>query len=152
MGFSSMKVGRSLLVFGALALTIGLLGCAQQEQLAPVTGVVTIDGKPYPGGKVIFSPTAKEGSDAVGRPSFGIPDEQGRFSLSCFKPNDGAIVGDHIVTLFRAVDHDEIRPDLKALGFKRVNLRGERVTVTSGDNTIDVALTSEEIQKYGNRL
>ena len=136
-------------LFIAVALTTG---CGLQSELAQVTGVVTIDNKPYPGGKVIFTPVGDGQSDLAGRPSFGVPDANGRFRLSCYRQDDGALIGRHTVTLFRATDHDEIRPDLKDLAFRRVNLRGGFITISPGENQVDVILTSDEIRKYGNTL
>lgn len=133
----------------ALAFTVG---CGSGYDLAPVEGTVSIDGAPYPGGKVIFSPVAEIDATEAGRAAFGIPDETGRYELSTVSPGDGAVVGQHRVTLFRAANHDDIRPDLRGLSFRRVNLTGGNVTVSSSDNVIDIEFTSDEIQRSGNRL
>lgn len=147
----SYEPGRTVALLIACVL-LSLAGCGSKYELAPVSGVVRIDGQPYPGGKVVFYPVATGGSDIAGRPSFGKMDGEGRFELSCYKQSDGAIVGEHTVTLFRAENHEEIRPDLKQLQFSRVNLPGGKVTVNPGDNEIDLELTSEEIAKFGNRI
>lgn len=134
-------------------LGLAAIGCGSSEfQLAQVTGVVTIDDKPYPGGKVIFAPVAKNDSLIAGRTSFGILDDQGQFILSCYKQGDGAIVGQHTVTLFRAEDDNSSRPDLKRYKFSRVSLPNGPIEVTPGENRVTIALTSDEIRKYGNRL
>jgi len=54
--------------------------------LVPVSGTVTIDGKPLAVGQVMISP---KGS----RASVGALDEQGRFQLTCYKEGDGIVAG-----------------------------------------------------------
>lgn len=74
------------------------LGCSgnQDENLPstiPVTGVVTYQGKPVPDASVMFYP-------AKGRkPASGKADASGKFQLSTFGKNDGAIPGEHKVTV-----------------------------------------------------
>jgi hypothetical protein len=53
-----------------------------------VSGKVLIDGEPLRYGAVIFVPKG-------GRQSTGTIDPNGQFKLTCFQPNDGAIVGSH---------------------------------------------------------
>ncbi len=111
-----------------------------------------VDDKPYPGGKVIFAPVGKDESGKAGRAAIGVPDDQGRFTLSTYKPGDGAIVGEHVVTFFRAPDDKATRPDMATLDFKRVSLPSGRVMVAPGANEVELAFTIDELKKYGNRL
>lgn len=141
---------RRVVILGTL-LTM-LVGCGPAAGLAPVSGVVTIDGKPYPGGKVVFSPTAKEGETVAGQSSFGRPGADGRFTLSTFAPGDGALIGTHTVSLFRESDESKLPPELAKLEFNRVTLPTGPITVKAGENEITLALTSAEIKKFGNRL
>lgn len=67
-----------------------LCGCGQsnRKQIAPVTGVVTLDGKPFTqGATVIFSPSA------AGKMSRGTVQSDGTFKLTTYEENDGAIIG-----------------------------------------------------------
>jgi hypothetical protein len=57
------------------------------------TGVVIYNDKPVPNVSVIFSP--KSG----GRTATGSTNEEGRFELTTFEAGDGAILGEHTVTL-----------------------------------------------------
>lgn len=70
-------------------------GCGQSDrpQLAPVTGAVLLDGQPMEGAAVMFIPVAG------GRPAQGLTDAQGKFRLTTFEENDGAIVGEHKVSV-----------------------------------------------------
>lgn len=79
-----------LLAFIGLAVC-SLVGCGDDRpSRVLISGQVLIDGKPVPKGYVRFIP-------ANGRPSTGKLDAEGRFTLGCFEPGDGAIVGSHRV-------------------------------------------------------
>ena len=69
--------------------------------MAPVSGVVTLDGEPVPGARVIFSPQ-RTGQDALsaGPASDGQTNEDGRYTLaSSMDSKPGAVVGPHTVTI-----------------------------------------------------
>lgn len=63
-----------------------VVGCGNEHGLVPVSGTVTIDGKPLTVGQVMVSP---EGH----RQSIGPLDDQGRFELTCYEKGDGAPIG-----------------------------------------------------------
>ncbi len=65
-----------------------------------VTGTVTMDGVPLPGALVTFQST----SDKGGRPSNAETDEQGRYELLFSPSKNGALLGEHIVTISTARD------------------------------------------------
>ncbi len=76
-----------------LLIVTQLMGCGDgQPATAPVTGVVNYQGTPVDGASVTFTP-------ANGRPATGQTNANGEFTLTTFKPNDGAIVDDHVVTI-----------------------------------------------------
>ena len=78
-----------------LALVL-LSGCADgplKPELAPVKGIVLLDGKPIEGCVVEF---LQKGSPTR---SMGFTDESGRFELTSFAPGDGASVGTNQVTV-----------------------------------------------------
>lgn len=77
-----------------------LMGCAggtdkKLPDLAPVTGVVTLDGKPLKDVVVVFEPKEK------GSNSTGTTDENGKFELS-YADKTGAAVGSHTVRITNA--------------------------------------------------
>lgn len=74
----------------ALALVL-VTGCNSNPPVAPVSGIVTLDGEPLKFGTVMFQHT--EG----GQPAVGEIQSDGTFALSTFNPGDGAIVGSHLV-------------------------------------------------------
>ena len=73
-------------------------GCAGDDRpkMASVTGVVTYKGAPVAGATVGFS------SATSPRSATGVTDETGKYLLTTFENNDGAVLGDHKVTIFKA--------------------------------------------------
>ena len=84
-------------IIGALGLFLigSLLGCGSDHSLAPVSGTVTVDGKPEGGIKLYFSPIAVENNNNAGPYSTGITDDNGGFVLEDRHGNRGAVVGKH---------------------------------------------------------
>jgi hypothetical protein len=87
-----------LLVFGSIAL----MGCQRGLRRIPVSGNVTLDGKPLPGGVLVFNPDASKGNTA--RAACTGPVKDGRYTLvtSAVEKRDtgsGAPVGWYKVTL-----------------------------------------------------
>jgi hypothetical protein len=76
------------------ALACGLLsGCNDgRPARVPVSGQVLIDGQPLQYGQIQFIPDNA-------RLSGGRLDAEGRFTLSCFENDDGAVPGLHRVTV-----------------------------------------------------
>jgi hypothetical protein len=80
---------------------IAAAGCGQKAKpLAPVSGLVTFDGKPLAGGGVTFQPIAPPGSIIAGKSSIARCDAEGRFVLVTIDDKPGAIVGEHEVQIF----------------------------------------------------
>lgn len=82
----------------ASALLAAITGCSGGSKFAPVSGVVTLDGKPYPKAVVSFQPIADKGNPNPGRGSSAYTDENGRFVLKS-DVNNGAVVGKHLVRI-----------------------------------------------------
>jgi hypothetical protein len=77
---------------GAILVLGASLGCGSKSNLAPVSGIVTIDGKPVAAAQVLFTSPS-------GRPAAGETDGQGRYVLSTHETGDGAAVGTYGVTV-----------------------------------------------------
>ena len=74
-----------------LPLTIG---CGpSRPAMAPVSGKILQKGQPLEGATVVFV------SAGGGRPSMGVTDAEGKFTLEAFNKGDGAVVGNHVVTV-----------------------------------------------------
>jgi hypothetical protein len=94
------------------SLTVFLLfsGCARTEwpATALVSGTVTSHGKPVPRATVSFH------SSGAPRYGYGTTDAAGRYTLSTFEPDDGAMIGDHVVVIAPSKSLAE-NPDILAL-------------------------------------
>ena len=66
---------------------------------APTSGVITLDGKPYPDAVISFQPHGTAGNPNPGRGSSAYTDETGRFVLQTDDGNEGAAVGKHLVRI-----------------------------------------------------
>jgi hypothetical protein len=69
-----------------------LVGCSNTPPMGQVSGKITVKGKPVGYGSVMFVP-------AAGPVASGTLDPSGAYTLTTFKPNDGALVGDHKVVV-----------------------------------------------------
>jgi hypothetical protein len=79
---------------------LALSGCSGQNyKIAPVSGRVTLDGRPLANAHVSFQPMAA-GTPPPGPGSFGVTDAEGRFRLQVIEPRcGGAVVGQHVVRI-----------------------------------------------------
>lgn len=86
---------KSSLTFTLLAVAV--CGCggggSDRPKLVPVTGTVVYNGTPVAGATVSFW------AEKAPRPAEGVTDSQGKFSLSMFDFNDGAIPGANKITV-----------------------------------------------------
>jgi hypothetical protein len=71
-----------------------LAGCGPTNpHIAPVNGTVTLDGQPVNEARLIFQP------EAVGSPSYGFTDQNGRYELGYKRGVSGALIGWHKVSI-----------------------------------------------------
>ena len=81
-----------------LVLLLAFVGCGEPPyDLAPVSGVVTLDGEPLAEAVVAFAPIGGRDTAIVGPGSTARTDDAGRYSLRTFKEEKGAVVGTHKV-------------------------------------------------------
>ena len=99
--------GRPLWLAGSLLLVLLTTGCSNKYKPVPVSGVVTLDGKPVEGANVFFYAV---GDAKEGRQASGSTDKEGVFHLSTLGKNDGALRWDYKVVIHKYVPS---RPDLK---------------------------------------
>jgi hypothetical protein len=78
----------------AIPLVLSLPGCGGEDvpETAEVTGVVLYKGQPVEGAVVTFTP--QEGNPGTGRTG-----PEGRFVLTTYNAEDGAVPGTHTVTV-----------------------------------------------------
>lgn len=95
-------------VFACINVACGLLaltGCGESHQLTPARGVVRLDGKPLIGVVVRFGPDVAL-KDRTPPGSTATTDANGQFQLVCDNGKDGAVVGPHLVTVYRPNPRD----------------------------------------------
>jgi hypothetical protein len=93
-----------IVAFGSL---IGGCGSGKRAPVAPTTGVVKFDNQPIEGVKVTFLP-----KESTAMFSHGTTDKDGKFTMSTYGMNDGALVGKHnvIVTKVEIPEENKIDP------------------------------------------
>lgn len=92
-------------------LGLVLVGCGGKYTPVPVSGTVTLDGKPLDGATVFFYPV---GDAKEGRVAQGATDKNGEFYLSTMKDKDGALRREYKVVVHKYVPTN---PNLKIPDF-----------------------------------
>ena len=131
-----------------MLLLVALQGCSGGGvKYAPVSGKVTMDGKPLAKVSVIFIPLAKPGSDIAGDTAGGVTDENGQYTLQTMTRDgmkDGAQVGKHKVSI--SLQETRGEGDRSVTREKLPKKYNEQTTltadVTAGGPPIDFPLTS----------
>jgi hypothetical protein len=144
----------------ALGLCMSLMfpllnsGCGadpSMPKLGKVTGKVTYKGEPLKGGSVTFTPDAAKGG-ATGQNALGQIESDGSYELTTFNTGDGAILGQHVVTVQAYADTDAFKPKADGtysyklpkptipLKYTKSDSTPLRLTVTEGVNKLDIEL------------
>jgi hypothetical protein len=125
------------------------IGCGAPHPLAPVSGRVTLDGKPLANASVTFQPVVG-GSNNPGPGSGGFTDADGRYTLKVVGlESRGAVVGKHTVHITLVppeTDPTDDKPKkLKQLPAKYSGKGGklEFDVPAGGTDHADFALTSK---------
>ncbi|HEV3117674.1 MAG TPA: carboxypeptidase-like regulatory domain-containing protein [Gemmataceae bacterium] len=121
-----LKNARLVMLLAAAALASG--GCART---VGIKGRVTLDGQPVEGASIQFVPL--DG----GRVAFGTTDQDGYYTLSAFKPGDGAPKGEYKVTVAKMSDNAmKVDPsDKKALEAQMAAIMKKSTTLRDTKNT-----------------
>jgi hypothetical protein len=113
-------------------------------ELAPVHGTVTVDDIPLAGCNVRFAPIAKGDDVHPGKPAYGRIQTDGKYRLTTRQANDGAVVGEHWVTIMNV--QDDLPDGVPEFG--RITVP-EKATVISGqENEVNIKLTKEVVRKH----
>ena len=126
-----------------LVLSVGVAGCGgsdlKQFSTAAVSGTITLAGEPLTEGRVFFYPIKQSGGQSGNSGKFaqGMVESDGSYELSTYGNGDGAVVGDHRVTVLSTGAGDS----------KPLGAYDGTVTVKADeDNTIDINLTEVKSQ------
>lgn len=77
-----------------LCVAAAMAGCDDgPDNMAEVSGKVTLDGQPLSGARVTFTPVG------AGSSSSGVTDSDGHYELSLSRDIEGAVIGEHTVSV-----------------------------------------------------
>jgi hypothetical protein len=136
-----MKCGR--LRLGCAAMVALIAGCSGGSMESTVSGSVTLDGNGIGPGTIVFAPVD------IGKPATGSIEKNGRYTLKTSR-DIGLASGDYKVAVsIRELPENVKRGDRPPLGkllipekYEQSATSGLKYTVTPGQNTIDIKLTS----------
>jgi hypothetical protein len=88
----------------AMAGLVAIGGCGCRRDIVPVSGLVTLDGRPLAGAVVTLQPLSGGNTrPSLASGSVGRTDAAGRFTLRLIAPDrPGAAIGEHSVTISTA--------------------------------------------------
>ena len=153
------KIKASYWQLSVVLLFTLVIGCGGSDlDVAPVEGIVTLDGKPVGQAGIIFQPK-------LGPVSTGVTDAEGHFRLMTGKV-DGALVGEHRIVVSKGgvdangaaeTSNDSLADPSKRrskpkntfpMRYSSVSTSGLVETVVGGEkNTIEIQLTSKDTKR-----
>jgi hypothetical protein len=140
-----MRTSLHQLVLAALLCL--LAGCGGRDyETVPVSGSVTLDGKPLPNIGVMFVPLAQNADNPnVGPGSLGRTDEEGRFTLQTARGEKGAVPTEHVVRLSIADAAEPNEADFTPEGDlgRKPNRPVVKLPASAGDGSLRFKVPSE---------
>ncbi len=130
-----LVIQMTILVF----LCLSPIACGKRGvKVYPVRGEVYFNGQPADGATIHFHPVDKK----AGPPAYATVTEDGTYSLTTFKSDDGAAAGEYIVTIIwfeeKDVDGETILGKDRLGGlYAKPDISKLTATVSPGDNDID---------------
>jgi hypothetical protein len=105
---------------------------------APTTGRVICEGKPVPYVMVFFEPLQTGKKAVVGKQGFSYADAEGKFSISTYGNQDGAVIGHHRVRV--GPPHAEDHPNQKCDCYLNPEMDIMEVDIKKGKNDFEIVL------------
>ena len=93
------RLDYSFLVASLALCGLGCGGGIDEFPVTETTGQIVCNGKPVPNVRVWFSPKATGNSANSGKQGHAVTDAEGRFAVSTYEIEDGAVVGTHEITV-----------------------------------------------------
>lgn len=142
-----MRTATLILAAAVIVATSGCGGDSNTPPLGTVHGKVTLNGQPLDGATIEFIP---EG----GRPSIGVSDAAGEYSLLFKADKPGAIIGKHAVRITSQRSRSGGEGDAPLVEARSETVPSQyndqttlSVEVTAGDNTHDFQLEGKRSGK-----
>lgn len=138
--------------FALISALLILPGCGEgeaQTAVHPVSGTVVNDGKPVARATVRFHPVKPPAGARPEDPATAIrvadTDDEGKFALSTYMSDDGAPVGDYVVTVLPYTPSVEdfegkVAPTPKRAPYTNPDTTTLKATVQPGDNRFEFEL------------
>ena len=124
----------SFFTLGVAVALLAFVGCSKGPSSVPVSGVVTLDGKPVTGLTVVFFPEPTKENSSPGPYSSGVTDATGKYVLKNRYGKDGAVVWQHRVSLeFEDIDEEALSEaqnyaaEAKSSGESSLNTEAKRL-------------------------
>jgi len=115
MWFSALGVATSALLC--------LAGCGGDGKLAPVSGVVKLNGKPAADVELLFQPIAGDSVNSPGPPATGVTGSDGRYTLKVIgEAKAGATVGKNHVLFSGKASAEDFSEDGKKRGKPAISI------------------------------
>lgn len=139
------RVSRPLFVLAVTVVCVLTLGCGPKfPKTAIVRGKVTYKGKPVPNGTVNFIP----GGGTNAKDAQGEIQPDGTYSLTSFRPGDGAIPGNYTVMIIAMQDQanrlpedrSPLPPPIVPIKYTSLATSDLKATVEDKENTINFEL------------
>lgn len=111
----SLRLAATGLVAILIAAQSGCGGDPTLPKLGKIHGKVTYNGKPVDAGHIVFTPVAGKGGE-TGQSATGEIGEDGSYEMTTFNTGDGAILGQHTVTVELRPKGEDAYPKPKADG------------------------------------
>jgi hypothetical protein len=126
-----------------LASCVLAAGCSASGRpaIAPVRGTVTYRGQPVAGATVVFL------CSGAPRLAVGKTDERGEYQLTTYEKNDGAMIGNHVVTVKKRSPGTET-PDPSVAGTGEA-LQGEALAKAIAQSMRESSQQAKQAEKAG---
>ena len=125
------------------ANSLALIGCGKGSGLVPVTGKITVDGKPAEGAVLLFHPTSSENTSIAS----AVAKEDGSFA-PVTNSEPGIVAGSYKVSI--TWPDPKVKPSERELMMGTAEpgpdlLKGRYQTKEKSDVTVDVAGDTKEL-------
>ena len=107
----------------------------QEADVFPVSGSVSVDGKPAAGVVVVFHPQTDTGMTKGNKP-YTTTGDDGTFQVTTYTTGDGAPAGEYIVTLIWPVNPRGPSPDRLKGRYAKPENSSITVTIQEGENKL----------------
>lgn len=137
---SLLSAARCTAAFAVLATLTTGCGDDAPYKLAPVKGVVTLDGQPVPYTQVVFMPKGTPDNPTPGPGSTAMCDDAGAYELKTVRGEPGAVVGSHSVQIYahgplQSTSSDDTAPPPKESFPAKFNVNTELTADVPADGT-----------------